>query len=166
MAFQIEVKDTGRKPYGAITFSARTDVDLTKREVLVYDFEIKQVTIPGIQDYEIEYSVLRESLANHNTRVPLDLVLAYLPQDIPVAKADNLSTEPPPIFVSSSPAVLLFEEIPGDHSKAYIRSSIPGTREAWEAAIGATVGALKKPGSITVPTNTVLEFRLAQPLHK
>jgi hypothetical protein len=34
------------------------------------------------------------------------------------------------------------------------------------AAIGATAGALKKPDSITVPTNTVLEFRLSQPLHK
>ncbi len=107
MAFQVELKGTGRKPYGTISFSAKTDVDLTNREVLLYNFEIKELSIPEIQSYELEYSVLREALENYASKVPLDLVLAYLPKDMPVASARDLSTDPPPIFFSTSPAVLL-----------------------------------------------------------
>ena len=32
-----------------------------------------------------------------------------------------------------------FKEVPEDHARAYIRSSVPGTREAWEAALVASI---------------------------
>ena len=107
MAFQVEAKDTGRTAYGSIDFTASTEVELTNREVLLFDMSINKLYIPGIQEYEVEYHVIREAVEGGSTQVPLDLVLAYLPDSLPIAKAANLNTEPPPIFVSTEPAALL-----------------------------------------------------------
>ena len=107
MAFQIEVKDTGRTAYGSIDFTASTEVDLTNREVFLFDMRINKLYIPGIQEYEVEYHVIREAVEGKSTEVPLDLVLAYLPDSLPITKAENLNTEPPPIQVSTEPAILL-----------------------------------------------------------
>jgi hypothetical protein len=107
MAFQITLNDTGRSPYGAIDFTAHTEVDLSNREVLLYDLRINKLNIPGLQNYEIEYHVLQQAFENNSKTVPLDLIIEYLPDSLPLPATKGLAVEPPPIYVSTEPAILL-----------------------------------------------------------
>jgi len=107
MAFQITATGADREPFGSVKFRARTDVDLTNREVLLYDLEIIELTIPGLYDFELEYSIMRDALLSNSKKIPLDLVLEYLPKEMTIASTTGLSLKPPPIYVSTSSAMLL-----------------------------------------------------------
>lgn len=107
VAFQIKRTDSPTAYAGSLHLKASTDTDIVAREVLLYDFEILDMSIRGLEEDSPEYRVAREGLSALSRTVPLDLVLEYLPQDMAIDDDGELNSEPPIIFVSEQPAVLL-----------------------------------------------------------
>ena len=107
VAFSITRTGSTESWYGTMRFTARTDTDIAAREVLMYVFEILEMTIEGLDEDSDEYALLHDGFTAMSRKVPLDLVLAYLPHQVPVATVEGLNPDPPKIFVSESPAILL-----------------------------------------------------------
>ena len=108
VAFSVSQTGSGQTWYGAMRFTAQTDTDIQAREVLLHDLEILELAIEGLDESSEEYGLIRDGFTSMSRKVPLDLVIAYLPSDIPIDDDDSLGSEPPTIFVSESPAILLF----------------------------------------------------------
>ena len=106
-AFGITEADTNTSWHGSVKFDAETDTDIVAREVLLHDVEILELTIEGLAEDSTEFQLIRDGLTSYSRTVPLDLVLEYLPQAIALPSSGKLNSEPPPIFVSNSPAILL-----------------------------------------------------------
>ena len=108
VAFEIRRADSDEQWVGALNFSAQTDTNLAVREVLLHDIEVESLNIDGLTPDADEYLLIRDAFTSLSRRVPLDLVLAYLPKDTAPAGSAGLSAEPPQIFVSTEPAILFF----------------------------------------------------------
>ena len=107
VAFSISKSDSDVSWYGSMRFSARTDTDLAEREVLLHDFDISEMSIEGLDEDSAEYGLILDGFTSISRKVPLDLVLAYLPRRVELARTQGLNSDPPRIFVSESPALLL-----------------------------------------------------------
>jgi hypothetical protein len=107
-AFQVTGTANEVSYYGSLKFNARTDTDIAAREVLLHEVEILELSIDGLNEDSDEYKLIRDGFTALTRKVPLDLVLAYLPNSVPLTSAEGLNTEPPIIFVSESPGILLF----------------------------------------------------------
>jgi hypothetical protein len=107
VAFQITLAESSDSYHGSLQFRARTDVDLERREVLLYDPEVLSLSIPGLAEDAPEYAVVRDGVTAQPKKVPLDLVLEYLPSDMSLPSTEGLNPEPPLIFFSTKPALLL-----------------------------------------------------------
>ena len=107
LAFQITLDGAEASPYGSLQFQASTEVDLEEREILLYDAEILSLSIPNFPEDAAEYEILREALTSQPTKVPLELVLEYLPRQVSLPSTEGLNPEPPRIFAATSPAVIL-----------------------------------------------------------
>jgi hypothetical protein len=106
-AFSISRAGSDNTYHGSISFDAETDTDLQAREVLLHDFTIKELTISGLDEDSEEVRLVREAFVSRSRTVPLDLVLEYLPDGMEIASTEGLSAEPPLIFASTEPALLL-----------------------------------------------------------
>ena len=106
-AFSISRADSDATYHGSISYDAQTDTDLQAREVLLHDFTINELTISGLDEDSEEIKLVREAFVSRSRTVPLDLVLEYLPDEMEIASTDGLSVEPPLIFASTEPALLL-----------------------------------------------------------
>ena len=63
-----------------------TDTDLAEREVLLHDLEIVSAsTSRTLTEDSVEYGLIRDGFVAMSRKVPLDLVLAYLPHDVELA---------------------------------------------------------------------------------
>lgn len=107
IAFSIRRSKDEAEYYGTMRFTARTDTDLAERQVLLHDFEIVDLKIDGLGEDTPEYALIRNAFTSMSRRVPLDLVLEYLPRNTQLATATGLDTTPPQIFTSYAPAILL-----------------------------------------------------------
>ena len=107
VAFEIKRTDSATSYVGSVRFEATTDTDIAAREVLLHDFEILELSIKGLEEDSPEYRIAREGISALSRTIPLDLVLEYLPQDMPIGDDGDLNPEPPMIFVAERPAVLL-----------------------------------------------------------
>jgi hypothetical protein len=107
-AFSITTAGSEESWYGSMRFTARTDTDIAAREVLLHDVEVLELSIDGLAEDSEEYALIHDGFTSMSRKVPLDLVLAYLPRSVPLDTTEGLNTEPPQIFVSDSPAILLF----------------------------------------------------------
>ncbi len=95
--------------YGVAEFTADTDPNLEQRIVAVENLEIS-VTSFALQDTqrrELLDSIVRSTSEGKTQYVPLDVMLSYIAPDAPVPEEEGLSFEPPPIFYSDTPAVLV-----------------------------------------------------------
>ena len=95
--------------YGVAEFTADTDPNLEQRIVAVENIEIS-VTSFSVEDNErreLLDSIVRSTSKNNTHYVPLDVMLTYISPDSNVPTEEGLSHQPPPIFYSSTPAVLL-----------------------------------------------------------
>ena len=92
---------------GSLSLSGATSVDLANRIVLVTDHQITDVSFSGAatEDYE---SYVKKLTTRDRLDFPLDLFLAHVANDVlsdpPPA---GFNTNPPPIYVSTTPAMLL-----------------------------------------------------------
>jgi len=107
VAFEIKRADSDTAYVGSLRFEATTDTDVAARAVLLHSFEILEMSIKGLDGDSPEYQLARDGIKALSRTIPLDLVLEYLPQDLPIGDDGDLNPEPPTIFVSERPAVLL-----------------------------------------------------------
>ena len=108
VAFSVSQTRSEKSWYGTMLFTAQTDTDIRAREVLLHDVEILELAIEGLDESSAEYGLIRDGFTSMSRKVPLDLVIAYLPKDIPLDSSNALNSKPPTIFVSETPAILLF----------------------------------------------------------
>jgi hypothetical protein len=108
VAFRINRAGSDDSYYGSMRFAAATDTDIEAREVLLHDVVVQELSIEGLNEQSEEYLLIKEAFESKARTVPLDLVLAYLPQGTKLNSVDGLNPEPPIIFASESPAILLF----------------------------------------------------------
>jgi len=106
-AFSISRTGSDATYHGSISYDAQTDSDIQEREVLLHDLVIKELTINGLGEDSEEVRLVREAVTSRSRTVPLDLVLEYLPDATTIASSEGLNNEPPLIFVSTQPALLL-----------------------------------------------------------
>ena len=110
--------------YGVAEFTAETDPNLEQRIVAVenLDISVTSFALDDPQRRELLNSIVRSTSEGKIYYVPLDVMLSYIAPDAPVPEEEGLSFDPPPIFYSSTPAILLM--VDGE----LIRKEIENTR--------------------------------------
>jgi hypothetical protein len=105
-AFQL-TPSGGNEVVGAATFEGTTHVNTEEHMVLIVDLKILNTYFPSQDPATTEQlDHLLRSFLPPTVDISLDRVLAYVPSTKPV-KTVELKNDPPFIFVSNSPAVLL-----------------------------------------------------------
>ena len=112
--FAVEVTPAGEKEpvYGVAEFTADTDPNLELRVVAVENTKITATSFPVEDDARRELldSIVRTTIQPQTQFVPLDVILNYIAANAKPAAVEGLSFDPPPIFYSSTPAVLVITD--------------------------------------------------------
>ena len=97
---------------GTAVFTADTEANVEERVVAIDNAEITNVSFPGSQGDRLAalQELVRDSVRDTSQYVPLDVVLSYIAFDIVPEAEEGLSFEPPPIFYSSTPAILVMTD--------------------------------------------------------
>ena len=123
MAFTLTPK--GQKAIvGIMVVQARTDVNVDEHSVLLRDFRISEVNLPSIEEEKkpaVDQLVRSFLPAGHTVVMSLDRLVATVEQSQAAPPSVKVRNDPPVIFVSSTPAVLL--SIDGEP----VRADIAGT---------------------------------------
>ena len=157
LAFQVSRVGATDSWYGSVRFTAQTDTDIQAREVLLHDFEITELEIDGLDPTSEEYALIADAFTSTSRTIPLDLVLAHLPGDIPLDASEDLNGDTPTIYYSDSPAILLFIDgeprfLPIEETELVFVLNTP-----WDLLHDAESGALYLCHQGTWLTNTLLE---------
>ena len=97
----------GKQVVGAVTLSGTTSVDTDKHMVTIFGIQILHTYFPELDpDTSARMENLVKSFLPPVVSISLERVVAYVPKPQSV-KAINLRNDPPFIFVSYSPAILL-----------------------------------------------------------
>lgn len=111
-AVEVTVHGTDEPVLGTAEFLADTDTNIEKRVVAVENIEITATSFPhadASQSAQLD-AALRGAVKKHTQFIPLDVVLSYVASDATLAEEKGLSYEPPPIFYSSLPAILVMTD--------------------------------------------------------
>ena len=92
------------KAYGVIEYGVDTEVDLDTRDVLFKNRKFTAIRVPGKNSEEIIRRLLPSS---RSVIIPLDFVLAYIQRQESKTEQVKVNLDPPPIYVSEQPAILL-----------------------------------------------------------
>ncbi|MCH8336600.1 MAG: hypothetical protein IIC61_12010 [Proteobacteria bacterium] len=110
----IEVTPMGEDEpvYGVVEFTADTDPNLELRMVAVENMKITATSFPVTDDSRREdlERIFRNTVLSKTQYVPLDIILSYIAPDAALPENEGLLFDPPPIFYSNSPAVLLITD--------------------------------------------------------
>ena len=101
--------------YGVVWFKARADVDKTARIVTLNDVQVTKVSFPTASNQEADYLALIRKYWPAKTRtIALDHLEASFAVSQAVKKARTVAVknEPPRIFYSATPAVLVLVDGP------------------------------------------------------
>ena len=96
--------------YGTITLEADTRVDLESRIVSYADFHIMEIQYPKAADAAEEKKLValtKTLFPQAPTSIALDRILAYIDVKDVKPRQVEVSMEPPPILVSTQPAILV-----------------------------------------------------------
>ncbi len=98
--------------YGVAEFTGDTDPNLELRVVAIENIKITATSFPISDDERREQldEVFRSIVEPRTSYVPLDVILTYIAPDASVPDTPGLSFDPPPIFYSSTPAVLVITD--------------------------------------------------------
>jgi hypothetical protein len=122
----VEVTPAGESEpvFGVAEFVADTDPNLELRVIAIENAEITVTSFPESDDARREQldAIVRAVVQPRTQFVPLDVMLTYIAPDAVVPEEVGLSYDPPPIFYSSTPAVLV--NLDGEP----ILAQIPDTR--------------------------------------
>ncbi len=116
-AIEIQPDKGAKKEIAAVHWKSQTDTSIENRTVVMERPQIVSFRIPGETEEKIQQlRGLTEKLLPAKTDViALDRVLAYLDPSRVRAREVKVSTEPPPIMVSTKPAILLMTDGPAHH---------------------------------------------------
>jgi hypothetical protein len=109
-AIVVTPKGTTQDAYGVMEYDVDTEVNVDTREVLFKDRKIAGLRFPGMaQDAAKRASeIVTRVLSNERELIlPLDFVLAYLEDQGRKVPSVKVNLDPPPIFTSQEPAILV-----------------------------------------------------------
>jgi len=97
---------------GAAEFAADTEANVEERVVAIDNAEITKINFPGSDGARLARleELVRDSVRDSSQYMPLDVVLSYVAFDLAPAAEEGLSFEPPPVFYSSTPAILVMTD--------------------------------------------------------
>ena len=115
VAVAIESTGSEGRVIGALHIAAATETNLDERLVVIHDVEIIEANFPTASEAESTayLETLRGLVPSATREISLDRVLAYVDRSAERPETLALSNDPPPIFVSLEPAVLI-----GNHPAA------------------------------------------------
>jgi hypothetical protein len=122
----------GKQVVGAATVQGTTDVDTAGRTVVIYNMQVTNVYFPSLDPATVPtMDALLRSFIPPTITVSLDRVVACMPKPNSVPNV-NLRNDPPAIFVSYNPAILLeingepvLADIPETHLKYVVNTTWP-----------------------------------------
>ena len=120
MAFSFTPKGQ-KEVIGVLVLSANTNVNIDDHSVVLTDFKIKEVHFPSLDP---EKASKMDQLArtflppNHTVTMSLDRLVASVEKSKAPAATVKVQNDPPKIFVSDTPAILL--NVDGDAERADI----------------------------------------------
>jgi len=107
----IEVTPAGEEEpvFGVAEFTADTDPNLELRIVAVENAEISVTSFAVADDARRKQldQVVRKTVQRKTQYMPLDVILTYIAPNAELPEEEGLSFEPPPIFYSNTPAILV-----------------------------------------------------------
>jgi hypothetical protein len=107
----VEVTPAGEAEpvFGVAEFTADTDPNIELRVVAIENTRITVTHFPETDEERRAMldTVVRETIQPQAQFVPLDAMLTYITPELTVEPEAGLSYEPPPIFYSSTPAILV-----------------------------------------------------------
>ncbi len=109
-AVSVQFKDSDEFQYGAIYLKATTEVDKDEDEVLLDDLTITKMHFPDIDDDTAAKAgdlVSKAIPVEGSIIMSLDRLVADLEADTQNIKEVNVNLDPPPIYYSDQPALLL-----------------------------------------------------------
>lgn len=125
MAFSLTPKG-GKEIVGIIEAQTQTDVNVDDHTVVLSNFKINEVKLPGLTDTlkkdQIDQAVRSFLPANHTVVMALDRLVATAKKSQQAPAAVPVQNDPPVIFVSTMPAILL--NVDGAEA---VRADIAGT---------------------------------------
>ena len=124
MAFSLTPKG-GKEIVGILEVQAQTDVNVDDHSVLLRDFKIKEVKLPGqdaAKTSQIDQTVRSFLPPDHTVMMALDRLVATVEKSQQAPASVPVQNDPPAIFVSSTPAILL--NVDGAEA---VRADIAGT---------------------------------------
>ena len=97
---------------GTAEFAADTEANVEERVVAFDNAEITRISFPVSDARRLARleELVRDSVRKGSQYVPLDVVLTYIAFDLEPPVEEGLSFEPPPIFYSSTPAILVMTD--------------------------------------------------------
>ena len=125
MAFSLTPKG-GKEIVGVVEVQAQTDVNMDDRSVLIRDFKIKEVKLPGLdpeKTSQVDQAVRSFLPPDHTAVMALDRLVASVEKTQAPATV-QVQNDPPKIFVSYTPAILL--DIDGEPTRAEIADTNMG----------------------------------------
>jgi hypothetical protein len=109
VAVEIHPKSGGDPVIGSMKISAQTRNYLTDRLINIHDKKVLEINFP--EDGLFSEAQIRDALVSTHTKekemLPLDVVLEYVSDSIPVPETVPFKMDPPTIFVSTEPAILV-----------------------------------------------------------
>lgn len=135
MAFSLQPKG-GKEVVGIIEMEANTDVTVDNHSVLLWNFQIKDIKFPGLDAAKTEQMdrAVRSFLpADHTVVIALDRLVASVEKSQQTPTTVQVQNDPPVIFVSYTPAILLHvdgpeaqrAEIAGTNLGFFVNSNFP-----------------------------------------
>jgi len=124
MAFSLTPKG-GKEIVGILEVQAQTDVNVDDHSVLLRDFKIKEVKLPGqdpAKTSQMDQAVRSFLPPDHTVMMALDRLVATVEKSTQAPASVPVQNDPPAIFVSSTPAILL--NVDGAEA---VRADIAGT---------------------------------------
>lgn len=110
----VEVTPAGEDEpvYGVAEFTAETDPNLELRVVAVENVAITVTSFPVPDEGRRDQldQIVRSAVQSRTHYIPLDVLLSYVAPDASVPEETALSFDPPPIFYSGTPAVLVITD--------------------------------------------------------
>jgi hypothetical protein len=112
--FAVEVTPAGEEKAvaGVAEFVADTEANIEQRIVAVDNVEVTVTSFPESNEERRQQldSLVRSVVQKRTQYIPLDVVLSYVAPESTLPEEEGLSFEPPPIFYSSTPAILVMTD--------------------------------------------------------
>ena len=108
-AMEITPEPGAKKLIAAVHWEAKTDTSVAQRTVVAREVTVTRFMIPGVDEAKTNEmrALAKKLLPTNRDAVAIDRVLAYLDVSKTIGRQVKISTEAPPILVSTTPAILV-----------------------------------------------------------